>query len=234
MKKILALLLAFMIVMTSFAGCSGNVDDTSANDSESVSDALDSSDAVSDDTDSDPGDIDIGFGSDNDGYDFSTDIEISENDPDAETNDVSASDIADAVKELMGDDYLPSESLDNEYLEMTYGVKPEWIDNYYAEIPMISFHIDTFIAVKAVAGEADNVQNALEDYLAYTIENSHQYPVNIPKLNASRVYRLGDYVFYIMLGSAPDEYMDDEAASYDYCVQSNQNIVEKINELLLK
>lgn len=223
-----------MLTMTSFAGCSakdGEIsDDTSDLVSESVSDT--ESDVLGDVVIDGPA---AGFEDGaNDGSSFVSDVIISESDPDAQTNDVATADIAAAIKELMGENYLPSEALDNEYLENTYGVKAEWIDNYYAEIPMISFHIDTLIAIKAAEDQADNVETALNDYLAYTIENSRQYPVNIPKINASRVYRLGDYVFYIMLGSAPDEYMDDENASYNYCVQSNQNVVDKINELLIK
>lgn len=231
MKKLLALLLALMLTMTCFAGCSSKDGEISDDTSDSVSDSVSDTELGDVVIDGPAAGVDDGA---NGGSNFVSDVVISESDPDAQTNDVATADIAAAIKELMGENYLPSEALDNEYLENTYGVKAEWIDNYYAEIPMISFHIDTLIAIKAAEGQADNVETALNDYLAYTIENSRQYPVNIPKINASRVYRLGDYVFYIMLGSAPDEYMDDENASYNYCVQSNQNVVDKINELLVK
>lgn len=228
MKKLSALLLALLMVMTCFTGCFGKNNDAQTSDeSQSVSDSVvsDSMDTSNDVTD------DV---TDYNGAEYTIDIELSESDPNAETNDVSTGDIADAVKELLGEGYLPSMTLDNEALEMVYGIKPEWIDNYYAETPMISFHIDTFIVVKASDGHADDVEKALNDYQEYTLENSLQYPANVPKLNAARIYRLGDYVFYIMLGAIPDEYRDDEEGAFDFCVENNQKVVDKINELLKK
>ncbi len=220
MKKLLALLLALLMVAACFTGC-GEKDENTTEDSQSVSDTV-----VEDENTDDS--------ANEDGAEYSVDIELSESNPEAETNDISTADIAAAIKEMLGEQYRPSMPLDNEFLEMTYGVKPEWIDNFFAEIPMISFHIDTFIAIKAAEGQADNVETALNDYLKYTLENSLQYPSNVPKLNASRVYRLGDYVFYILLGAVPDEFMDNEEGAFDFCVETNQNVVNKINELLVK
>lgn len=226
MKKLFALLLALLMVTTCFTGCFGKKDDVS-DDSQSVSDSVvddteDTGEEVSDNTVNE------------DSAKYTVDIELSESNPDAETNDVATADIAAAVKELLGESYLPSMPLDNEFLEMTYGVKPEWIDNFYAEMPMIGFHPDVFIAVKAAEGQADNVEAALNDYLDYSKEGAIQYPANLPKVNAARVYRLGNYVFYILLAAVPEEYMDNEEGAFDFSVESNQNVVNKINELLIK
>ena len=231
MKKLSALLLALLMVMTCFTGCFGKNNDAQTSDeSQSVSDSVDTSDEV---TENNTDSVNDDFADDY-SPEYTVDIELSESNPNAETNDVPTGDIADAVKELLGEGYLPSMALDNEALEMVYGIKSEWIDNYYAETPMISFHIDTFIAVKASDGHADDVEKALNDYQEYTLENSLQYPANVAKLNAARVYRLGDYVFYILLAAVPDEYMDDEEGRFDFCVANNQMVVDKINELLLK
>lgn len=219
MKKLLALVLALIIVTASFTGCFGAKDDQTSDDT--VLDTAVESESADDSVQ-------------NDGASFTTDIELIESKPTAETNDVALEDIHTAIKELFGENYLPSMPLDTEYLEMTYGVKPEWIESYVAEIPMISFHVDTLIAIKAADGQADNVESALNDYRTYVVENSLQYPANVPKVNASRVYRAGDYVFFLMLGVVGDEYMDDENGAYNVAVENNEKVVSKIEELLIK
>jgi hypothetical protein len=78
------------------------------------------------------------------------------------------------------------------------------------------------------------VEAALNDFLAYNKEGALQYPANLPKVNAARVYRLGDYVFYILLAAVPDEYMDNEEGAFDFAVESNESVVKKINEILAK
>ncbi|MBO7149138.1 MAG: DUF4358 domain-containing protein [Clostridia bacterium] len=226
MKKLFALLLALLMVATCFTGCFGSKNDVT-DDTESVEDSVseDMGDVVVDDTQDT---------ADEDGAKYTVDIALTESNPDAETNDVSTADIAAGVKELLGEYYLPSMPLDNEFLAETYGVKAEWIDNFYAEVPMIGFHPDALIAVKAAEGQADNVEAALNDFLTYNKESALQYPANLPKVNAARVYRLGDYVFYILLAAVPDEFMDNEEGAFDFAVESNENVVKKINEILAK
>jgi len=64
----------------------------------------------------------------------------------------------------------------------------------------MSAHLDTFIAIKATEGNAENVKKALEDYRQMNIDSIMFYPMNLPKLEASEVYQTGDYVFYVLLG----------------------------------
>jgi hypothetical protein len=225
MKKLFALLLALLMVATCFTGCFGSKNDVT-DDSQSVEDTSgEMGDVIVEDTEE---------VADEGGAKYTVDITLTESNPDAETNDVSTADIAAGVKELLGESYLPSMPIDNEYLAEIYGVKAEWIDNFHAEMPMIGFHPDAFIAIKAAEGQADNVEAALNDFLAYNKEGALQYPANLPKVNAARVYRLGDYVFYILLAAVPDEYMDNEEGAFDFAVESNESVVKKINEILAK
>ena len=59
-----------------------------------------------------------------------------------------------------------------------------------------------------------------------------QYPMNLPKIQASEVKVYGDYVFFIMLGAADEEGLDEEAALKFYQEQ-NQVAVKAIEGVLL-
>lgn len=148
--------------------------------------------------------------------------------------DVSVTELADAVKEALGNEYLPDMAIDAEALDATFGVKSEWVEEFYGEMPMISFNPDTFLAIKATEGNVENVEAALNSYRDYLINNSVQYPANVQKVNACQVYTNGDYVFFIMLAVIPDELLDatDEQVVYDYCVESNQKAIDAIDALL--
>ena len=98
---------------------------------------------------------------------------------------------------------------------------------------MISTQVDTFVAVEAKDGKADAVASALNSYRDDLVNNSMQYPMNIPKVNASRVYQKGNYVFFLMLGAAaPNDVMDDEAASLTFYQQQNDIAVKAIDGVL--
>ena len=81
-----------------------------------------------------------------------------------------------------------------------YGVDMDNVEEFVAEGPMISAHVDTFIAVKAKEGMGEQVQQELQAYLDYVQENALQYPMNTAKVQAAQVVRHGDYVFYVLLG----------------------------------
>ena len=96
--------------------------------------------------------------------------------------------IVQAVKDAYGDNYLPSMQMDEQMMTDVYGVNMDNVEEFVAEGPMISAHVDTFIAVKAKEGKGEQVQQELQAYLDYVQEN------------AAQVVRHGDYVFYVLLG----------------------------------
>ncbi len=215
MKRFLTLVLALLMIV-SLAACSAeNGKITDASEDTSAESTVD----TTEDTTASEG---------------KPEVETTESKPDAETNDVAISAVVDGIKNAMGENYLPNMDIDAEILAATYGVNAEWVEEFVAQVPMISFNIDTLIAVKAKDGNAADVEKALNDYLTYQIENSMQYPVNVPKLEASRVYRVGNYVFYICLGIIPEELIDDEAGAYKTAVENNEAVISKIDELLVK
>ena len=123
--------------------------------------------------------------------------------------------ILSAVKKAYGDNYKPQTSMSTEMLSEIVGLKSNLYDAVVAEEPMISFNVDTFIAVHPVAGKKAEVEKALTKYKKYLEEDTHQYPMNMPKVKASKVVTIGDYVFFIMLGESNDtEENEDKLLSF--------------------
>ena len=104
-----------------------------------------------------------------------------------------------AVKTTLGENYVPSAPIDSLQLKEIMGVDEALIDSVIAEGPMISVHIDTFIGIKAKEGKGEEVEKALNAYRDYLVNDSMQYPMNLSRVNASKVIRDGDYVFFTMV-----------------------------------
>lgn len=105
-----------------------------------------------------------------------------------------------AVKKAMGENYIPSAPIDATQLSEVYGVSEELIENVIAEGPMISVNVDTFIAVKAKEGKGEDVEKALNAYRDVLVADTMQYPMNLAKIQASKVIRDGDYVYFTLVG----------------------------------
>lgn len=142
-------------------------------------------------------------------------------------------DVTDAVKKAYGENYLPSMDLTADDLSSRFGLNAADYNAAYGQVAMISTQVDTFVAVEAKDGKADAVAAALNSYRDDLVNNSMQYPMNLPKVNASRVYQKGNYVFFLMLGaSAPSDVMDDEAASLSFYQEQNDIAVKAIDGVL--
>lgn len=149
-------------------------------------------------------------------------------------NDVAMEDIHNAVKEAYGEDYIPSMSIEESMLKDTYGIEPEWCDSVIAEGPLISAQIDTFIGIKATAGNADKVKQALTTYQTNLKQDTMQYPSNLVKIQASKVVSYGDYVFFLMLGMIPMEVEEQgEDAILTAYEAENQKAIDAIEQLLI-
>lgn len=121
-----------------------------------------------------------------------------------------------AVKEELGEDYIPSMALNAEELENLTDVDSDEVEEFIAEIPMMSTHVDTFIAVKAKSEEADEVEEDLEEYREYLNEEALNYPMNLAKVKAAKVVRHGDYVFFLMLGGFDMESDPDSSEALEF------------------
>ena len=135
-----------------------------------------------------------------------------------------------AVKEAYGENYIPSAPYDAQALNDIFGVPEDLYEEFIAEGPMISVHVDTFVAVKAKEGKGEEVEQHLKDYRDSQLNDAVQYPMNLPKIEASEVVRHGDYVFFVMLGtpSAEAEAQGEEAALQS-AQEENKKAVDAIN-----
>ena len=146
---------------------------------------------------------------------------------------VALSTVLDAVKNAYGENYLPSMDLTAEDLKTRFGLNAADYTEAIGQVAMMSTQVDTFVAVHAKEGKAENVVSALNAYRDDLVNNSMQYPMNIPKVNASKVYQKGDYVFFIMLGAfAPDDLLADDPAAVTFHEEQNQIAIDAIDKTL--
>ena len=95
-----------------------------------------------------------------------------------------------AVTDALGDNYWPDSEIPGEMLNETYGVSAELYDAYLGEAPMISANVDTLLIIHAKDGKVEEVENALNAYRDSLVNDTMQYPMNLGKIQASRVERI--------------------------------------------
>lgn len=139
--------------------------------------------------------------------------------------------ILNSIKEAYGDTYAPNMQMDSQMLEDLTGITPDQYTAFVAEMPMISTFVETFIGVEATEESADAVEEALNSYRDSLLEDTMQYPMSIPKIQASQVVRHGSYVFFVMLGAADDAALEQgEEEALESARENNQKAIDIINE----
>ena len=141
-------------------------------------------------------------------------------------------DLKSAVVEALGENYWPNMPLDAEILEATFGVTSEMYDDFMGEMPMISNNVDTLLIIKAKEGQVDAVEEALTSYRDARLENLMEYPMNVGKVQACRIEKVGNYVLYVLLGGDTMTVMDEEGdeAVLSYCMEVNDQVIEIISQ----
>lgn len=133
-----------------------------------------------------------------------------------------------AIKEELGESYIPDMDMEIQEIVDLTGIDPEIVEDYIGQRPMISVNVDTFIAIEATEGNGDEAAQALESYRTYLVEESMQYPMNLPKINASKVVKYDDYVFFIMLGGVNDQIDDAEGEEAREFAEAETKRVEEV------
>lgn len=145
--------------------------------------------------------------------------------------DVPVAEIAKEVQKAYGENYVATYQFTDEEITNLFGVNPQDCEEYVAYGSMISVHVDRFIAIKAKADKKEAVKSALETYQTGLKADTMQYPMNIPKIQASELKEYGDYLFFIMLGFAEEESENEEEMMKQFQKQ-NAIAVKAIEDLL--
>ena len=149
-------------------------------------------------------------------------------------DDVSTQNLVEAVAEELSDEYWADMELAPEYLEDWYGISTDMYEEFYGQTPMISANVDSLIIVKAYEDQIDKVEDALNTYRTSMIENTMQYPSNIPKIQASQIAVYGNYVCFVQLGGSMGGTEGDDEAAVKVCQEMNGQALSVIEEELKK
>lgn len=145
--------------------------------------------------------------------------------------DVSLQEIFDAVKNAYGDTYLPDSEIPEELLNTEFPLDSSLVEEIKGEMPMVSFHPDRVVVVKAKEGKGEDVEKALNEIKENIIENSLQYPANLAKVKSSQVVRHGDYVVFLLVGGINDNIDASEEDALKFAQDETAKAVAAVNKL---
>ena len=219
MKKIIAAIIAAALITSAFTACSGGNDDNDTTTSTTSAASEDTSSNTEDTTASE----------ETSATESTEETENTENTDAPSASDGEAAKILDAIKTACGENYLPSMPIDEFYLTSTLGLEEGSFTDYAGELPMISAHADMAIIIKAAEGKAGDVKAKLEAYQTTLIEDSLQYPMNVAKVNASKVLENGDYLGFIILGAYGDDENTDESQQAEFAEEQVKIGVDAFN-----
>lgn len=152
-------------------------------------------------------------------------------------NDVATADLKTAVTDALGDAYWPETEIPAEFLDSLYGISADLYEEYLGEMPMMSTKVDTLIIVKAKADTVTQVEEAMNAYRDMLVSDTMQYPMNIGKIQASRIETFGNYVCFVQLGGDTTATMEANPDNQDeaviaYCQEQNQIALDAIEMAL--
>lgn len=137
--------------------------------------------------------------------------------------------IRQAVVDVLGDNYWPDSQIPAEYLE-GYGLTSEMYSDFWGEMPMISTNVDTIIVIRANEGQIDAVEAVLNSYRDALVNNTMQYPMNIGKIQASRIEVVDDYACFMQLGADTMDLGEEDAIRH--CQEHNEMALEAIERVI--
>lgn len=140
--------------------------------------------------------------------------------------------IVTAVKEAYGDDYGPSALIEKEQLKEVYNINMENVEYFFAEGPMFTMSTDMFIVLLAKEGKTSEVEADMKAYQDFLINESFQYPMNTPRVNASEVYVKGNLVIFVVLGKFDDRSEATEEEYLEFAKEQVKIAIDAIEEAL--
>ena len=130
-------------------------------------------------------------------------------DPAGSANGTDLQQLYDEVKNTYGEHYYPTRKLSPAELEETFGISTDLYSEFIADTSSGEDAPDTLVIIKALEGKEQEVEDKLNAHRE-TLLNDTKWEGSREKIEASRVYRNGAYVFYVMLGDVTDETLSGE------------------------
>ncbi|MGL5260011.1 MAG: DUF4358 domain-containing protein [Lachnospiraceae bacterium] len=147
--------------------------------------------------------------------------------------DVTATELIEAVKEELGENYWPSMDIPSDYITGTIGIDERLYEEVAGQMPMISTNVDMILIAKATDGNLDALKSAIESYRETLIADSVQYPMNVGKVQASKIETIGDYVVFVQLGGSSID-LETEEEVIKACEEENNKAINVIESKLVK
>lgn len=121
----------------------------------------------------------------------------------------SLEDMYNEIKDTYGERYYPNQKIEADELEETFGIGDDLYDNFIADRVTGEEAPDTLVIIEAKEGKEDEVKQKLEDYRQKLLDDA-DWAESKEKIEASKVYNNGRYVFYVMLGDVEDDTLSGE------------------------
>ncbi len=113
--------------------------------------------------------------------------------------------------------------LDETTLKDTFGIDPEWVEEYYGEYAAANTSADHLLAFKVKKGHMEEVRKALETRREAIIQGFEESLVaELDKARNATIVEKGDYLFFVIAG--------DAGADLDKEVNKAQEIIESYFE----
>ncbi|MFG6330096.1 MAG: DUF4358 domain-containing protein [Lachnospiraceae bacterium] len=132
-----------------------------------------------------------------------------------------------AIADLLGENYLANMLLAKDKINERFGLQSSWYTDVIAEIPMMSGHVDTLVIAKAKnKNTKKKIKNKLSAYRKMLINDTIQYPSNLLKIQASKVYVKDNYVFFLLLGHVDSKM--EENSTEEQVIEAYKDEIKKI------
>ncbi len=139
------------------------------------------------------------------------------------------------VVDKLGENYWPNMPVTPDIMEGLFGITADMYEDYLAEMPMISTNVDTLVIIKPKADKAQAVEDALTAYREAKVNDTMQYPMNVGKIQASTIEKIGDYICFIQLGADTMELSEKgDDAVIKHCQEQNKIAIEQLQAAVVK
>lgn len=145
-----------------------------------------------------------------------------------------AQEILDKIKTDLGDSYYPNMPLDEEMVKNLLNIDMDLVEDFVAEMPMISVNPDTVVILKAKEGKAEELLPLLEAAKTKMIEETFTYPQNAEKVQATKLVQQGNYFGLLMLGDSDGNLAEDPEERLAYAEKEVQKAVDAFNSMFTK